>query len=80
MASGARQLRQPTRLRRASVLLVPWLLAGCFSLTEALTERQVHSCVYTLGFLGPFVLVRTIHATGGASLTDCELLALPPLP
>lgn len=52
------------------------LSGGCTlaSVTEQLTARQAQSCVYTFGFLSPFYAVRTITATGGATIEQCHTM------
>jgi len=52
------------------------LSSGCFwrlhELTTALAERHVASCIFSVGFPYPFILVRVVTVTGGASLETCK--------
>jgi hypothetical protein len=51
------------------------LCTGCFwhlhELTESLQTRHVQSCLVSQGFPYPFIFVRIITVTGGASLETC---------
>lgn len=59
--------------------LLAWLLlwvcleSGCTlaSMASHLNERDVKSCIYMLGFVGPFQAVRSVTATGGMTLEEC---------
>jgi hypothetical protein len=64
-------------LVRLSLLVLGCLLfSGCFwrleQLTEALETRHVASCIFSVGFPYPFILVRVVTVTGGASIETCK--------
>jgi hypothetical protein len=55
-------------------MLALTLCAGCTdvaSLAATMNDRQIQSCLYLMGSYGPFVGVRVVSATGGASLKEC---------
>lgn len=50
------------------------LCSGCQSvagLAESLNTREVTSCIYATGAIGPYAQARIVSATGGASLSMC---------
>lgn len=56
------------------LLLGVALCGGCTgvaSLAETLNAREVMSCVYATGAVGPYAHARIVSATGGASLDMC---------
>jgi hypothetical protein len=60
-------------LRFLSVLSV-LSFNGCLdphALSATLNDRQITSCVYIQGAAGVFVQMRSVTATGGASLETC---------
>lgn len=65
-------------MSRWSLCLALLCLAGCTSnvadIVTALNDRQVTSCIFLTGSYGPFVGLRVITATGGATITDCDEL------
>jgi len=58
------------------LLLVCLVCGGCFwrlqQLTDALETRHVASCIFSVGFPYPFILVRVVTVTGGADLETCK--------
>ena len=65
-------------MTRWGVLLLCCLLCpGCFrhldEVSVALNDRQIRSCVWSAGFPWPFVYVRVVTVTGGATLYECTL-------
>jgi hypothetical protein len=63
---------------RSGLLLSCLLCTGCFShmdaVTVALNDRHIQSCVWSAGFPWPFVYVRVVTVTGGATLYECTEL------
>lgn len=58
-------------------LAVALLFTGCTSverLAEVLDARNVTSCITATGMYAPFVVVRVLTATGGATVQDCAEL------
>ena len=56
------------------VLFVGLASLGCTSfasLANTLNDRQVQSCLFYQGMVGPYAHVRGITATGGAPLDVC---------
>lgn len=67
--------------RLLGLLLVQSLLAGCLprAWIDDLNARKVKSCVEVIGFVTPFMLVRTISSTGGLAIDQCfPLRVVPP--
>jgi hypothetical protein len=61
-------------MRLCGAILVCLVLAGCLGLgglADTMNDRQVRSCIYSIGFVGPFVVAQTITATGGVTLEEC---------
>lgn len=64
----------PTRLLCLTVLLTWILCDGCAdvaSLAHTLNERGDTACIWASGSYGPFLGLRIVAATGGATLKEC---------
>ena len=62
---------------RLGMILLCVVLNGCAgiaSLADSLNERDVKSCIWAQGSYGPFVGLRLVSVTGGATLAECHLL------
>lgn len=58
-----------------AVLLVLLTCSGCFGardLVRSLEDFEVASCIYTTRVWLPFVVQRSVTATGGATVAQCH--------
>ena len=61
-------------MRYVGLCFLLGLLAGCgtMPIQDILNAREVTSCIWVQGSAPPYAAMRSVTATGGATLQDCE--------